>query len=96
MMLTSKSLSRKIREQSTELRNVANAIDRDARLQQVKIIARQRAQQSASVPNTVLAPQEHYDDLLPNPPQKPTAWRGILIRQQRNGKSATTLPVREP
>ena len=85
MMLTSKILSRKIRTQSTELRNVADAIDHDARLHLAKIIARRRAKQSAAILNAVTAQEDHYTDLLPNPPKEPTAWRGILMRPQRNG-----------
>ena len=83
MMLTSKILSRKIRTQSTELRNVADAIDHDARLHLAKIIARRRAKRFGAA--TAATSEDHYTDLLPNPPKDPTAWRGVLIRQQRNG-----------
>lgn len=86
MMLTSKSLSQMIRARGTELLNLANAIDRSARLQQACLIARWRAKRSAPTQNAGTAPNEHYADLSPNPPEDPTVWRGILMRQQRNGK----------
>ena len=86
MMLTSKILSRKIRAQSTELGKVADAIDHDARLHLAKIIARRRAKRfGAATAATAATSEDHYTDLLPNPPKDPTAWRGVLMRQQRNG-----------
>lgn len=89
MQSTSKSLSQKIRAQSAELNNLADAIDVFARQRQIHLCARGRLKARAiqKLGDAGVAPLEDYSDLLPNPPDDPTAWRGALFRRQRNEKT---------
>ncbi len=94
MELTSKALSKKIRTQSTELHNLADAIDRFAQLQQTRFIARGRSTLLA-IPessDSAAGPKDDYSDLLPNPPDDPTAWRGAVLLQLRNDTEASKSP----
>jgi hypothetical protein len=90
MRTTSSAPSERIRAQSAELLNLADAIDLHARLQQTRLIAGRGRNLLATheLSDQASMPVEDYSDLLPNPPQDPTAWRGAQFRRLRN--AATT------
>lgn len=100
MASASNVLSEKIRAQSAQLLNLADAIDQYSKAQQAHWSER-------GGPNFISTHElfdpatlntEDYSDLMPNPPEDPTAWRGALFRRLRNAAAsgstdAVTLPT---
>jgi DNA-binding ferritin-like protein len=85
MQSPSNVLSERIRAQSVELLNLADAIDQYSKAQRVHWNDREAAGYTAMhVLFDTAAPKEDYSDLMPNPPDDPTAWRGALLRRFRN------------
>lgn len=80
-----RTLSKSIRVQAAALLNLADAIDQYAKAQCAHtrecdvagFIAAHAVSDTASS-------KEDYSDLMPNPPEDPTAWRGVMLRRLHN------------